>query len=252
MAKTIRRPIIQIDADKCDGCGLCVTACAEGAIGMVDGKAKLLSDIYCDGLGACLAPCPAGAITLIEREAEEYDETASPHHADGEKNEPACGCPGTRVAAATAAASAGCSCPGMGADEVAPELPNWPIQLRLLPLNAPYLKKAALLLAADCVGFAAPGELRRLLSGRILTVGCPKLDDAEEYVEKLAEIIRLNGIQSIAVLRMSVPCCGGLVRIAQEAVARSGHVVPVMVETVGTPCRKGAGEPFIQWDIWDL
>lgn len=223
------RKIVKIDEDKCNGCGLCVSACAEGAIQLIDGKAKLVSDVYCDGLGACLGECPQGAISIEEREAADFDLKAAEEHVDRMKTRsarPASGHPST--------------CPGSMArtmqtrqpvsdasDDMPSALSNWPVQLNLVPANAPYLDGADILLAADCVPFAYPEFHRKLLVGKTLIIGCPKLDDASHYVDKLADILRRNDVRSLTIARMEVPCCSGLTRIAQAAVVLSGKDVPV-------------------------
>ena len=216
----MNRKIIVIDEEKCNGCGQCVTGCAEGAIALIDGKAKLVSEVYCDGLGACIGECPVGALTLVEKEAPEYDQTAVDKHL------------ATIGRAPHAAASA---CPG-AAPAMAPtqsQLGNWPLQLSLMPINAPYLERATLLMAADCTAFAYPDFHRHFVKGKVAIIGCPKLDDAAAYREKLAKIIQANHIEFIHVVYMEVPCCGGLVRLVQQAVADSGCKVPVKLTKIG-------------------
>lgn len=223
------RNIVKIDEEKCNGCGLCVEACAEGAIEIVNGKARLVSDIYCDGLGACIGECPQGAITIEVREAEEFDAAEAhrrmEHMASGRKqsrSESHFTCPGSAVRtidrATPQTATSGASTPSA--------LGNWPIQLRLVPPIAPYFEEADLLLAADCVPFAY-ADFHRILEGKVLLIGCPKLDDAEFYVEKLAGIIGRNSIRTVSVLRMEVPCCRGLMLIASRAIERSGKDIPL-------------------------
>ena len=216
----MNRKIIVIDEEKCNGCGQCVTGCAEGAIALIDGKAKLVSEVYCDGLGACIGECPVGALTLVEKEAPEYDQAAVDKHL------------ATIGRAPHAAASA---CPG-AAPAMAPtqsQLGNWPLQLSLMPINAPYLERATLLMAADCTAFAYPDFHRHFVKGKVAIIGCPKLDDAAAYREKLAKIIQANHIEFIHVVYMEVPCCGGLVRLVQQAVADSGCKVPVKLTKIG-------------------
>lgn len=216
----MNRKIIVIDEEKCNGCGQCVTGCAEGAIALIDGKAKLVSEVYCDGLGACIGECPVGALTLVEKEAPEYDQAAVDKHL------------ATIGRAPHAAASA---CPG-AAPAMAPtqsQLGNWPLQLSLMPINAPYLERATLLMAADCTAFAYPDFHRHFVKGKVAIIGCPKLDDAAAYSEKLAKIIQANHIEFIHVVYMEVPCCGGLVRLVQQAVADSGCKVPVKLTKIG-------------------
>jgi Pyruvate/2-oxoacid:ferredoxin oxidoreductase delta subunit len=241
-----RRKIVRIDEEKCDGCGLCVPSCAEGAIRIVDGKARLVSDVYCDGLGACLGHCPRGAISIIEREAEAFDEalaTASAHAAQQPPSHSPShsGCPGAAAIdlrlkvlsgavnlATKPAASNGRAQP----EDSSSGLANWPVQLRLVPPQAPYLQGADLLLVADCVPFACADFHRRFLDGRPVAIGCPKLDDGQFYVEKLAQIIRQAGLRSLTVVHMEVPCCLGLVRIAQAAIELSGVDIPLHHATI--------------------
>jgi Pyruvate/2-oxoacid:ferredoxin oxidoreductase delta subunit len=226
------RKIIHIDEEKCNGCGLCIPNCAEGALQIIDGKAKLISDKYCDGLGACLGHCPRDAITIVEREAEAFDETAVAEYL-AQQNKAAKeqfkGCPGTRLLdlagkeEAPVAKTASCQ----KAEGSQSHLGNWPVQLRLVPPEAPYFKEAHLLVAADCTAFAHPDFHRDLLQGRTVVVGCPKLDDIEEYYAKLAAIVEANNLRDITVAYMEVPCCTGLVRLVQEAIRRSGKEIPL-------------------------
>jgi Pyruvate/2-oxoacid:ferredoxin oxidoreductase delta subunit len=243
----MKRKIIQIDERKCNGCGLCVPACHEGALAIVDGKARLVKDSYCDGLGDCLGECPQDAITIVERDVDPYDEAAVQKHlADQAKarNKPqppaGGGCPGLR--AFTLATGGGC--PGQQAKTLAPAKPaadeappsalgQWPIQLHLVSPQAPYWQDADLLVAADCVLAAYPALHQDLLPGRKLVIACPKLDDTGNYVEKLASIIGRNSIRSLTIARMEVPCCGGIQVIAEQALARSGKTIPVQTITIG-------------------
>jgi Pyruvate/2-oxoacid:ferredoxin oxidoreductase delta subunit len=212
----IRRKIIQIDEVLCNGCGQCVTACAEGAIKIIDGKAKLVSDKYCDGLGACLGECPQDAIRIIEREAEEFDEAAVSHQNAPPISVamPHSGCPGMAVQNLLPIAPPAFS---DSQENTSASLTNWPVQMHLVPPHAPFLKGADLLLAADCVPAAMPDFHRRYLHNRPLLIGCPKLDDAPAYIEKLAAILRVALPRSLTVAHMQVPCCLGLMRIAAEA-----------------------------------
>jgi ferredoxin len=220
--KIMKRNIIAIDKDKCTGCGLCADACHEGAIRMVNGKAKLVSESYCDGLGACLPHCPVDAIHIEEREAAAFD----PHGALP------CGCPGTHARILKHKIEPMVRKEEKG-DEVPSELRQWPCQIRLVPPNAPYLQGAHLLIAADCTAFANANVHARWMRGRITLIGCPKLDDVD-YAEKLEQILRENDIQSLTVLRMSVPCCGGIVNAAKRAMAGAGVMIPWQVVTLDT------------------
>ena len=233
------RDIVRIDEAKCDGCGSCVNACAEGAITLVDGKARLVSEEYCDGLGACLGHCPQGAITVERGEAAPFDEAAVARHLGGAArpapgpNDPShafAACPGSRVVSFAAAASD----PGDRAVASPSALRQWPVQLHLVPPTAPYFRGADVLLAADCVAYAAVDFHRTWLSGRALAIACPKLDSHQEiYLEKLVSLIDDAAIASLTVMVMEVPCCGGLVRLAQEALARAARGVPLRVAVVG-------------------
>lgn len=225
MTEKIMRKVIRIDEEKCDGCGQCATACHEGAIKVIGGKAKLVSDSCCDGLGDCIGECPRGAISFIEREAEPYNEEAVKRNMEEKRSgEPLpCGCPGSMARSlkgdpASACEGSGSSVPVSGTEPVSSELSNWPVQLRLVPENASYLKGADILLAADCTAAACPDFHARFVRGRILLLGCPKLDDADHYREKLARIISVNGTPSLMVVKMEVPCCGGLLHLAEAAV----------------------------------
>ena len=210
------RRIIEIDRGKCNGCGACAEACHEGAIAMVDGKAQLMRDDYCDGLGDCLPTCPTGAITFVEREAAAYDEKAVMENKQRKMRKQGmtlpCGCPGSQ--------SQQTSC-----------LSQWPVQIKLVPVNAPYFDGARLLIAADCTAYAYAAFHERFIKGHITLVGCPKLDSVD-YAEKLTEIIRSNDIKSVTVVRMEVPCCGGLELAAKKALRQSGKFIPWQVVTV--------------------
>lgn len=193
------RKIIQIDEEKCNGCGACAEACHEGAIGMIDGKAKLLRDDYCDGLGDCLPVCPADAISFVEREAAAYDQEAVMKN---RKKQSGC-------------------------------LSQWPVQIKLAPVNAPYFQKAKLLIAADCTAYSYGNFHEKFMKDHITLIGCPKLD-AVDYSEKLTEILRNNEIESVTVVRMEVPCCGGMVYAVQNALKKSGRIIPWSVVTLST------------------
>lgn len=238
------RQIIVIDEGKCDGCGLCADACHEGAIAIIDGKAKLVSESYCDGLGDCIGECPRGAITFETREAEAYDEEAVKRHM-ATKDPLPCGCPGT--------ATRTLGCPGTAARSFAskaPETPatapqspsgsrpsllrNWPTQLKLVPLNAPYLEGANLVLASDCSPFAFASFHETFLAGenKVLLNACPKLDDSDFYRLKLTQMIEAARPRSIQVIRMEVPCCGGLTGIVEDAVAAARQDITVRITTL--------------------
>lgn len=228
------RRIIEIDKEKCNGCGVCADACHEGAIGMVDGKAELLRDDYCDGLGDCLPTCPTGAIKFVEREAAEYDEAAAMEnkkkkvdnmhshdhtHAHG-------GCPGSRMRQMSPR-----PVKENTSKESVSQLAQWPCQIKLVPVNAPYFDGAKLLIAADCTAYAYAAMHDEFMRGRITLIGCPKLDGVD-YSEKLTEILTANDVKSVTVVRMEVPCCGGLEQAAKNALIRSGKFIPWQVVTV--------------------
>ena len=196
----VLRKIIEIDEDKCNGCGECISSCAEGSLDIVDGKARVVSDRYCDGLGACLGECPTGALSIVEREAEEFDVEAVEEHLAGRE---------------TPTVAVGSS------------LANWPIQIRLIPPTAPFLKDADLLVVADCVPAAFPGFHAEFLAGKVVMMGCPKLDDAESYVDKFTQIFDAAGIKRITTAVMEVPCCSGLPMIVEKAMAASGKAIPM-------------------------
>ena len=230
----MKRRIIHIDEDKCNGCGACAAACHENAIGMVDGKAKLLHDDYCDGLGDCLPQCPTGAITFVEREAAAYDEAAVKANQAKLKQEnhaPAHphigGCPGAAARALNNRPAAPVSDSGQRPSQ----LRQWPVQIKLVPTRAPYFDGAHLLIAADCTAYAYAGFHEKFIRNRITLIGCPKLDSID-YSEKLTEIIRSNNIQSVTIVRMEVPCCGGLEMAARKAIQDSGKFLPWQVYTI--------------------
>jgi len=215
------RNIVKIDEEKCNGCGLCVNACAEGAIKIIDGKARLVSEIYCDGLGACLGHCPQDAITIEKREADNFDEEATEAYLAKEKNaqvQTDFVCPGTASKQLRKKAGPDDSVP---AGEVPSRLGQWPVQLKLVSPHASYFANSDLLLVADCVPFAMGYFHNRFLKDRSIVVGCPKLDDVQFYIEKLATILQANKLNSLTVIHMEVPCCSGLTHIAREAIAKS-------------------------------
>ncbi len=260
------RRVINIDEDKCNGCGICVNACHEGAIGLVDGKAKLMRDDYCDGLGDCLPTCPTGAITFVEREAVPYDEAAvmenkkrnqqANNNAGNNDNNNTVSSNNNIDNSGHAAAHVHSGCPGsmmrslrnrnandsvsendgITGNQVMPcaiqsRLENWPVQIKLAPVNAPYFKNAKLLIAADCTAYAYAGFHDKFIKDKITLIGCPKLDSTD-YSDKLSEILRYNDIKSITVVRMEVPCCGGLAHAAMEALKKSEKMIPWNVVTI--------------------
>lgn len=225
------RKIIQIDEEKCNGCGICAAVCHEGAIGMAAGKARLMRDDYCDGLGDCLPSCPAGAISFVEREAAAYDEAAV-KEAQRQKTSLSCGCPGTNVKQIHYEETNGRT----DTAGVKSRLSQWPVQIKLVPVNAPYLDGADLLIAADCTAYAYGNFHEHFIRNRITFIGCPKLDEGN-YTEKLAAIIRENDIKSVTIVRMEVPCCGGLAYAAEAAIQASGKHIPWQVAVVSTEGR---------------
>lgn len=227
------RKVIHIDEEKCNGCGACATACHEGAIGIVNGKAKLLRDDYCDGFGDCLPACPMDAIHFVEREAAAYDEAAVQANKLKKQAEtayaaPGGGCPGHRMHRFQREESA--SAPAAAPAAQPSQLGQWPCQIKLVPVQAPYYQGRGLLIAADCTAFACASFHERFMSGNVTIIGCPKLDEGS-YTDKLAAIIAANDITSVTVARMEVPCCGGLERAAAEACAQSGKDIPFEVVT---------------------
>ena len=227
----MKRKIIKIDEEKCNGCGLCAAACHEGAIGMENGKAKLLREDYCDGLGDCLPACPTGAISFEEREAPAYDEAAV-RAAKAAKAKPLpCGCPGTQSKRIERAQTVRAD-----AAEAESELSQWPVQIKLVPVKAPYFDKANLLIAADCTAYAYGNFHARFIRNRVTLIGCPKLDEGD-YAEKLTAIIRENDIKSVTAVRMEVPCCGGIENAVKRALQASGKILPWQVYTVATDGR---------------
>ncbi|MBP7732299.1 MAG: 4Fe-4S binding protein [Caldisericia bacterium] len=254
------RKIIKIDEEKCNGCGQCANACAEGAIKMINGKARLVTDSYCDGLGACIGECPTGAIEIVERDGDEYNGVGNPevgphqHHKLQEKHDHdcgchdhhkhegrgrnqmpeklACGCPGSAVKNLAQEKPQQSAKPRKGGISIASSLVNWPVQLMLIPPNAPYLQNADLLIAADCVAYAKGDFHLDLLPDKILTIACPKLDNAQHYLDKLTQMFLVNNISSIEVAYMEVPCCGGLVQIVKQAIADSGKNIPLTLTKI--------------------
>jgi len=234
------RKIIQINEEKCDGCGLCVPSCAEGAIQVINGKAKLVDDKYCDGLGACLGECPRGALTIVERDAEEFDEVSVEKHIKSrevnhvsETPAMACGCPSTLIQSFMSAPACSEANKPVAHTNVMSALSHWPVQIRLVPSTASFLRNADLLVAADCTAIAYPRFHDDFLKGKVVLVGCPKFDDTDLYVERFAEIFRDAHIRSIAVLVMEVPCCQGLPLIIKKGMERAGKNVPLERVVIG-------------------
>ena len=230
MPVKVKRSIVKIDEEKCDGCGSCVPSCAEGALQIIDGKAKLVSEVYCDGLGACLGECPQGAITIEERTAEEYNEEATKVHLEEmiQEEEPAVGCDSTNVAQFVES--------GTDVNEMVSRrslLGHWPVQLTLVPATAPFLQDADLVIAADCVPFAYPGFHHDFLKDHALVVACPKLDDFQAHLARLTEILKQSSVNSLKVVHMEVPCCSGLVYMARQAIQQSGKDIPMEEITIG-------------------
>jgi NAD-dependent dihydropyrimidine dehydrogenase PreA subunit len=244
------RRIIQIDEEKCNGCGLCVDACHEGAIAMVDGKAKLMRDDYCDGLGDCLPTCPTNAISFVEREAAPFDAEAVRKNMQAKQKPQAGGCPGSRAMEFTARMNPAGGCPGSRAAAIdareeendapaarqASSLRQWPVQIKLVPVNAPYFDNANLLIAADCTAYAHANFHADFMRGKITLIGCPKLDEGN-YADKLTEIIARNNIKSVTVARMEVPCCGGIEAAAKTAIQNSGKFLPWRIVTISVDGR---------------
>lgn len=233
------RKIIEIDEKRCDGCGQCVLSCAEGAIEIIDGKAKLVKDSYCDGLGACIGECPQDALRIIERQAEEFDPEAVEQYLQEKEQAaktafpsfPAGGCPSQQIHVFDSScqqANEPVSHPADGS-----RLSHWPVQIRLVPPNAPFLKEAQLLIAADCTPVAYAGFHRDFLQGRVVLLGCPKFDDTKEYLEKFTNIFKANNIQSVTILDMEVPCCSALAGMVKKAIADAGKSIPTSEVTVG-------------------
>lgn len=225
------RKIIQIDSEKCNGCGACATACHEGAIAMVDGKARLMRDDYCDGLGDCLPHCPTNAITFIEREAVAYDEEAVKKHMAAQGRVYRGRCPGSQARSLEPAETVPAGTPDMPS-----RLSQWPVQLKLVPPHAPYFNGASLLIAADCTAYAYGNFHADFIRGRVTLIGCPKLDTAD-YEEKLTAILTENDVRSVTLTRMEVPCCGGLEYAARQAIAHSGRALPLRVVTISAEGR---------------
>lgn len=231
----VTRKIIEIDEELCDGCGQCVPSCAEGALEIIDGKAKIVADMYCDGLGACLGECPNGALKVIEREADEFDEDAvEAYLEEKEKNKPEekektmeCGCPSSQIQDFKSGTACQEGNRPENFKEVDSALSHWPVQIKLVPPSAPFLKGADLLVASDCVPVAFPSLHRDFLKGKSVMIGCPKFDDVQEYIDKFAEVFSVADIKSITTVVMEVPCCSGLPMIVKKALEKSGKDIPM-------------------------
>jgi Pyruvate/2-oxoacid:ferredoxin oxidoreductase delta subunit len=239
----LKRKIIQIDEEKCDGCGNCVIGCAEGALAIVEGKAKVISDNLCDGLGACIGECPQDALEIIEREAEAFDEAAVEAHLAAQEEAPqsqasaqsgtACGCPSAQIQTFSGGPSVRIKAqPASGGEASA--LSHWPVQIRLIPPHAPFLKGADLLVVADCVPVAFPSLHQDLLKGKVVMIGCPKFDDADEYIEKFTAIFKTAGVKSVTTAVMEVPCCAGLPWMVEKGLAAAKTQIPYSQVVVST------------------
>jgi NAD-dependent dihydropyrimidine dehydrogenase PreA subunit len=236
----VNRKIIEIDEERCDGCGNCVPSCAEGALQIIDGKAKLVADLYCDGLGACLGECPTGALSVIEREAEEFDEEAVEGFLNSKEKEAAkteetlaCGCPSSQIQTLKPSAACEEANQPIRAQGAGSALSHWPVQIRLVPPTAPFLKGADLLVVSDCAPVVYPNFQRDFVEGRVVMVGCPKFDDAPEYIEKFADIFKVADIKSVTVLVMEVPCCQGMPVIVEKGMEAANKKIPVEKVVVG-------------------
>lgn len=238
-----KRKIIEIDEDKCTGCGACVTKCAEGALAIVDGKAKVVNEVFCDGLGACIGECPEGALKIMEKDAPEFDEEAVKEHLAGQQKTPQrksigpepCGCPSHNpmLVKAQAGPQAHAQHHTFSREELPPELTNWPIQWKLVRPDMPFFKGADVLMAADCVPFAFRDFHGKFLTQGPVIIGCPKLDEQDKYLDKLTDVIANSGLRSITIAHMEVPCCHGLEKMVAEAVRRAGKKVPVKTWIIG-------------------
>jgi Pyruvate/2-oxoacid:ferredoxin oxidoreductase delta subunit len=260
----VTRKIIKIDEELCDGCGSCIPSCAEGALEIVDGKAKIIKDLYCDGLGACLGECPMGALTLETRECDEFDEAAveellAAKAKEGAPSQPA-GCPSSKLEGFAMADTQPCGCPSSNvvsfgnpapgvristAGGAGSALTHWPVQIRLIPANAPFLKNSDLLIAADCAAVAYAGLHTELLEGRTVMMGCPKFDDLDSYVEKFVDVFRTAGIRSVTVALMEVPCCTGLIKAVEKALELSGMDIPLEEVVISTRGEAGPRKELI-------
>lgn len=235
----LKRKIIEIDEEKCTGCGQCILGCAEGALAIVDGKAKVISDNLCDGLGACIGECPEDALQIVERETDPFDEDAVEAHLATQKTEQApkenamaCGCPSTQIQSFSPCPSARLKTqPSQDQDSA---LSHWPVQIRLIPAHAPFLKGADLLVVADCVPVAFPSLHQELLQDKVIMIGCPKFDDADEYIDKFQAIFKTSGIKSLTTVVMEVPCCSGLPMMVLKGREKAGSQMPINQVVVST------------------
>lgn len=250
--KTMRK-IIEIDENRCNGCGQCIVACAEGALKLVDGKAKLVGEILCDGIGACIGECPVGALKIVERPADAFSEEAVQKHLGHTAHEPSlekghatlpCGCPSSSIMTFTPGTSPRVPTE-QGCADATSRLGHWPVKLQLLAPTTPFLKGSDMLLLADCCGIACPNLHERLLTGRTVAIACPKLDDVESHIGRLADILRNATPRTLTVVHMEVPCCTGLVRAAVEALARSGADIPLRHIVIGRQGEISAEEPVM-------
>jgi Pyruvate/2-oxoacid:ferredoxin oxidoreductase delta subunit len=240
----IKRKIIQIDEEKCDGCGLCVPSCAEGALQIVDGKARLMAEVYCDGLGACLGECPNDALEVIEREAEDFDGKAVEEHLNQMKTEQpakiheepamACGCPSTHIQTFAPPSPPREAKQPVSTQRTPSALSHWPVQIKLVPPTAPFLKGADLLVAADCTPIAYPNFHQDFLDRKVVMIGCPKFDEVQTYVQKFADIFNTAGIKSVEVVTMEVPCCQGLPLIVKKGLELAGKKIPISQVIIST------------------
>lgn len=237
----VTRKIIRIDEERCDGCGNCVPACAEGALEIVNGKARVVADIYCDGLGACIGECPTGALQIVEREADEFDEKAVAEFLAAQENRPAdknlpnsAGCPSAKLQTFIASEPSSATSTETGEKAMPSSLSHWPVQIMLVPPTAPFLKGADLLVLADCVPVAFPTLHRDFLQGKAVMMGCPKFDDAQHYIDKFAQIFKTAGLKSITAVVMEVPCCSALPMIIQKGMQLSGVNIPVEEVVIST------------------
>jgi len=237
----VKRKIVQIDEEKCDGCGGCVPSCAEGALQIVDGKARLMAEKYCDGLGACLGECPNDALRVIERAAEDFDEEAVEEHMKSmsppkspELQPMACGCPSSQIQSFSPAKSCQEANLPISSGSAQSSLSHWPVQIKLVPPTAPFLKGADLLVAADCTPVAYPNFHRDFLNGKVVMVGCPKFDEVQTYIHKFADIFNTAGIKSVEVVTMEVPCCQGLPVIVKKGLELAGKKIPISQVIIST------------------